>query len=262
MINIEQYIQRDSTIGSRTINYISTQGCIYSCRFCYETNYKRTYYKMNIDSIVADIKCFSSKYGVNGIKFYDADWFVDINRTDILSECLYAHKINWAASIHPKDILRGIKQDPEFLKKLRRSGCTRLLMGIESGCDRVLQEIIKKGTIKNDILAVTKKIAESGILGSYTFMVGFPGETEFEQRETFDLIEELWHLTPRPETRVHIYTPYPGTPMYQDAVTHGFVPPETLEKWSDFDYYKICTPWTNESLEHKVAEYTAMIAKI
>jgi radical SAM superfamily enzyme YgiQ (UPF0313 family) len=261
-IDIEQYIQKDNTIASRTINYISTQGCAYSCRFCYETSYKHAYYKMGLDNVIADIQYFTNKYKVNGIKFYDADWFIDAGRANTLIEYLCVHNIRWAASIHPNDILRGIKHDPDYLEKLSKSGCTRLLMGIESGCDRVLKEIINKGTVKTDIITVTKKIAENGILGSYTFITGFPGETETEQQETFDLIESLWHLSPKSETRVHIYTPYPGTPLYQDAIKHGFVPPNRLEDWSDFDYYKAETPWTNELLERKVSDYTAMIIKM
>jgi radical SAM superfamily enzyme YgiQ (UPF0313 family) len=261
-INLEQYIQKDNTIANRTVNYISTQGCAYSCRFCYETNYRRAYYKLSPNTVIADIDFFSTEYDINGIKFYDADWFIDGDRANTLIEYLCVHKIKWAASIHPNDILQGIRRNPDFLKNLKKSGCKRLLMGIESGCDRVLSEIINKRTVKSDILTVTKKIAENGILGSYTFIVGFPGETEIEQQETFSLIEELWHMKPRPETRVHIYTPYPGTPLYQDAIKHGFVPPDNLEDWSDFDYYKVRTPWTDESLEHKVADYTAMITKM
>jgi radical SAM superfamily enzyme YgiQ (UPF0313 family) len=37
-VDICQYIQKDSTIADRTVNYISTQGCAFSCRFCYENN--------------------------------------------------------------------------------------------------------------------------------------------------------------------------------------------------------------------------------
>jgi radical SAM superfamily enzyme YgiQ (UPF0313 family) len=262
-LNLGQYIQKDNTIANRTINYISTQGCAYSCRFCYETSYKPTYYKLSSNTVIADIEYFINKYDITGIKFYDADWFIDSDRTNTLIEYLCAHKIKWAASIHPNDILRGIRRNSDFLKNLSKSGCTRLLMGIESGCDRVLREIINKKTVKSDILTVTKKIAENEILGSYTFIVGFPGETKMEQQETFNLIEEeLWHLNPRPETRVHIYTPYPGTPLYKDAIKHGFVPPAKLEDWSDFDYYKVRIPWTNESLEYEAAYYTAMITKI
>ena len=42
----------------------------------------------------------------------------------------------------------------------------------------------------------------------------------------------------------------------------GFVPPKYLIGWSDFDYYKAITPWTNKVLEQRVADFTSMTPKI
>jgi radical SAM superfamily enzyme YgiQ (UPF0313 family) len=260
-VDVSQYIQKDATIADRTINYISTQGCAYSCRFCYETNYKRKYYKIATDNVISDIEYFINNYNINGIKFYDADWFIEGKRSKFLIDKLTNLNICWAASIHPNDILVSLKNSRTLLEKLAKSNCRRLLMGIESGNDRVLSELVNKRIIKKNILKVCQEIAHYGILGSYTFIVGFPGETQEEQDQTFEFIQSLWELTPRPETRVHIYTPYPGTSLYDDAIRYGFVPPSNLEDWSDFDYYKAVTPWTNKSLEQRVLDFTQIIEK-
>jgi radical SAM superfamily enzyme YgiQ (UPF0313 family) len=216
---------------------------------------------MPIDNVASDIDYFLVKFNINGIKFYDADWFIDPKRAEVLIETLTDFSINWAASIHPNDILSSIKNKKPLLAKLSKSKCKRLLMGIESGNDHVLLDIINKRVTKTDIYRIAQEVAHYGILGSYTFMVGFPGETEDEQQDTFDFIGKLWCLNPRPETRVHIYTPYPGTPLYTDALSHDFIPPSNLEDWSDFDYYKAQTPWVNKSLEQKVTAWTMMIDK-
>lgn len=261
-INVADYIQRDSTISERTINYISTQGCAYRCRFCYETNYKRRYGKMPCKQVISDMEILVKKCGVDGVKFYDADWFIDSERSNLLIEALAKLDLSWAASIHPKDILRAIQKGKPLLEKLEFSKCKRLLMGMESGNDRVLKEIVDKGATKDEMMHVAQEIAGHGILGSYTFIVGFPGESKEEQEETFAFIKSLWQLDPRPETRVHIYTPYPGTQLYEQAKALGFDPPKSLSGWSDFDYYKAQTPWTDEGLEKKVLEFTSMIPKI
>ena len=261
-INVGDYIQYDSTIAERTVNYISTQGCAYKCRFCYETNYKRKYGKLPRNTVVCDLERFISHFKVNGIKFYDADWFIDSNRAEYLIDVLTRLDVSWAASIHPKDILRAINRGNPLLEKLSTSRCKRLLMGVESGNDRVLSEIVNKGVTKEEMLFVAKEIAKYGILGSYTFIVGFPGETHNEQEETFDFIKNLWTLSPRPETKVHIYVPYPGTPLYDEALTQGFVPPRELSGWSNFDYYKAQTPWADMSLEQRVADFTSMTPKM
>ncbi len=260
-IDVNQYIQSDSTIGNRTINYIASQGCAYRCRFCYETNYKQKYFKLPFEYFARDINLLINQYGVNGIKFYDADWFLKPTESDKMIDELIKYNISWAASIHPKDVLTAIHNDRPLLKKLSISRCKRLLMGIESGCNRVLQEIVNKLITKEEIFEVAQCIAKHNILGSYTFIVGFPGETSLEQDETFDFIRQLWDLNPRPETRVHIYTPYPGTAMYETAIQKGFKPPHDLIEWSQFDYYKSMTPWTDETLERKVRQFTQMIPK-
>ena len=261
-IDVADYVQCDSTISERTINYISTQGCAYRCRFCYETNYRRRYSKLPYRQVIRDIKMLVTNYAVDGIKFYDADWFIDSKRAESLIDELTKLDVSWAASIHPKDILRAIERRQPLLEKLANSKCKRLLMGIESGNNRVLQDVVDKGVTKAEMFFVAQEIAKHGILGSYTFIVGFPGESYEEQEETFDFIKSLWALNPQPETRVHIYTPYPGTQLYDEALSLGFIPPKELDGWSDFDYYKAQTPWVDKSLEERVAIFTSMIPKM
>jgi radical SAM superfamily enzyme YgiQ (UPF0313 family) len=144
------------------------------------------------------------------------------------------------------------------MKNLSRSSCTRLLMGVESGSDRVLNEIVRKEITRTQILDVAQEIADNGILGSYTFIIGFPGETQQEQKETFSLIEELWNLDPSPETRVHLFAPYPGTPLFEAAMNQGFKAPTSLEGWSGYDYYDSQTPWTTSAMVEAASSFTKM----
>lgn len=260
LIDVKDYIRNDPTISPRTLNYVSSQGCVYQCRFCYELTYKRKYSRMPADILVDDIDALVSKYALDGIKFYDADWFIDLKRALGFAEGLIDRsiRIRWAASINPNDILKSRRQQPELMRKLADSGCSRLLMGVESGADRVLRDIVKKEVTRAQVLDVARQIADHGILGSYTFIVGFPGETEEEQAQTYDFIEELWRLNPRPETRVHIFAPYPGTPLFDASVQNGFVPPSRLEDWANYDYYQSQTPWTDRQTAIRARQFTKM----
>ncbi|MFC8140818.1 radical SAM protein [Streptomyces paradoxus] len=129
-------------------------------------------------------------YGINGVKFYDADWFVNIKRSVSFCEELIDRDLGlaWAASINPNDILKARRSGTPLLQRVAESGCSRLLMGVESGSDRVLDEIVKKEITREKILDVAAEIADNRILGSYTFIVGFPGETPEEQDETYGLL--------------------------------------------------------------------------
>jgi len=57
------------------------------------------------------------------------------------------------------------------------------------------------------------------------------------------------------EVKAHIYTPFPGTPLYDQAVKHGFTPPKTLEDWSNYDYYEVQTPWLQNDLTKLITKY-------
>ncbi len=76
----------------------------------------------------------------------------------------------------------------------------------------------------------------TGISLQYSFITGMPRETLAQRQKTFDLID--WIVATDPVARVSIYqyAPYPGSPMYDDAVAGvegfpRFVPPTTMEGW-------------------------------
>jgi anaerobic magnesium-protoporphyrin IX monomethyl ester cyclase len=261
LLEVGQYIRRDATVAPRTLNYVSSLGCVYKCQFCYELTYKRKYSAMTALNLVDDIEELQNQYGITGVKFYDADWFINPKRAvgfcdEVIRRGL---KLSWAASINPNDIIKARRTQPDLLGKVAASGCSRLLMGMESGSDRVLQDIVKKEITREQLKEVAAEIASNNILGSYTFIVGFPGETDAEVEETYSLIDELRTLTPTPETRVHLFAPYPGTPLYEQALHFGFVPPSDLEGWSSFDYYQSQTPWTSQATVDRARENTRMV---
>ncbi|MGH3831946.1 MAG: B12-binding domain-containing radical SAM protein [Pseudonocardiaceae bacterium] len=260
LLDIERYVRDDPTVASRTLNYISSQGCVYKCQFCYELTYQRKYSAMAADPLVADIDDLQRRFNVNGIKFYDADWFVNLKRAAAFCRGVIdgGLDLTWAASINPNDILKARRAGIPLLKLVAESGGSRLLMGVESGNDRVLRDVVRKEVTQAQIVDVASDIADHGLLGSYTFIVGFPGESDAEQDDTYRLIDELRTLKPTPETRVHLFAPYPGTPLYEDAIRAGFIPPSTLDGWSRFDYYDSQTPWTSAETVRRARAATQM----
>lgn len=260
LLPVNDYLRNDPTVSDRTLNYVSSQGCVYKCRFCYELTYNRKYSAIDAESLLDEIESLKLRFDITGVKFYDADWFINLKRAVAFCRGLIERqiKIKWAASINPNDILKARDREPELMRLLNESGCTRLLMGVESGSNRVLNEIVEKEITREQIFDVAKEISQNGILGSYTFIVGFPGETEIEQEQTYELIERLRLLRPQPETRVHIFAPYPGTPLYEKAISYGFVPPTSLEEWSRYDYYDSLTPWTSDETVTRARANTHM----
>jgi len=176
---------------------------------------------------------------------------------------LKKYNLNWAASVNPKDILKSQEEDGSnpLLRVINDSKCKRLLMGMESGSRRVLSEIVGKDITPENLFFVAQSILKYEILGSYTFMVGYPDETPEEQELTFEFIKQLTEMDSQIEVNVHIYLPYPGTPLYKRSLELGFSLPTRLEDWSDFSYYRAETPWTDKKLEERARENTRLIDK-
>ncbi|MFD7614383.1 B12-binding domain-containing radical SAM protein [Streptomyces sp. NPDC059828] len=260
LLDVAKYVRDDPTVADRTLNYVSSQGCVYRCRFCFELTYQRKYSAMAAQDLLDDVAALKASYGINGVKFYDADWFVNLRRAIGFCDGLVERGLGlrWAASINPNDILKARRSGLPLLERIAESGCSRLLMGVESGNDRVLADVVHKEITRARILDVAEDIAAHGILGSYTFIVGFPGESEAEMEDTYSLIDELRQFDPQPETRVHLFAPYPGTPLWEEALDHGFTAPASLEEWSSFDYYTSLTPWTDEATVARAREQTRM----
>ena len=69
-------------------------------------------------------------------------------------------------------------------------------------------------------------------------MAGFPTETGEDIQKTTELIRRLKEDNPKAIVwKIHQYTPYPGTELFDLAVEHGFKPPERFEDWNGVFFY-------------------------
>ncbi|MFW9965292.1 MAG: B12-binding domain-containing radical SAM protein, partial [Candidatus Sifarchaeia archaeon] len=101
-----------------------------------------------------------------------------------------------------------------------------LYIGAESGSQRILDKI-KKGIRIDQIVNAVKRAKAVGLEVVLSFILGIPGETREDMRSTIDfacrLDPDLAQFT--------ICTPYPGTPMYDEAKENGWL---SVTDWSQF----------------------------
>lgn len=253
-VGVENYIRADEHIGTRTVNYHSSQGCVFNCGFCCEPAlWNRRWAAFSAHRIVDDLRPLVEDYGINGIKFYDSEFFIRSSRALEFADLLLkgGYDIRWAASIHPKNLLR-LNEDK--LALLRRSGLSRLLLGAESAVQEELN-LIQKKLEPEMVLEVSRRCAAAGISASFTFVTGYPGFPTEHIDRTLEFAEELVSSSLLHEAKVHFYGPYPGTPLYNLALENGFQPPSTLRQWANYDYYYIQTPWVPEEYFKKVRQF-------
>jgi radical SAM superfamily enzyme YgiQ (UPF0313 family) len=70
----------------------------------------------------------------------------------------------------------------------------------------------------------------------YFIMLGFPTETKSELKATVDLYMRLASDNPGAYVSVNTYAPFPGTELFDLAVSEGLKPPAHMEDWFSFSY--------------------------
>jgi anaerobic magnesium-protoporphyrin IX monomethyl ester cyclase len=253
LLDVERYVNND--INTRTINYISSVGCPHGCRFCVDSKiYKRKWTSLSPKKVIDDLEALVGKFGINGVVFDDNNFFVDVNRAVAIAEGITKKKlsIKWYANARIEQVNR---MSDETLALLKRSGCQRFLVGAESGSQKILDAIDKKTTVE-DIVTFAKRCGKFGIIGVFSFMVGLPDQDiEEDFGGTFGLVERIKRIYAKHEILVFFYSPFPGTPMYELAVSRGFKEPASLEEWSDFDLLTVSTPWVDKRRFEKIINF-------
>jgi radical SAM superfamily enzyme YgiQ (UPF0313 family) len=97
-----------------------------------------------------------------------------------------------------------------MLKKMKQAGCKIIALGIESGSNEVLNDILNKKSSIEKIENAVNMIKKNGIQVSGYIMIGSPGESLSDIKKTVKFIDKLRldALT------VTIYTLKPNTEFY------------------------------------------------
>jgi anaerobic magnesium-protoporphyrin IX monomethyl ester cyclase len=141
-----------------------------------------------------------------------------------------------------------------FFKMLGDAGCKMLQFGVESGSDRILN-LLNKGITRDEILKVNRKLAKSNILCRYNFIIGMPTETTEDIQKTLKFIDKLRNENANLDVPfLNIYTPWPGTKLFDLSLKNGFNPPTSLEGWAKFNWNSYNLPWLDSMTSNFLEE--------
>ena len=259
----------ETEFGDRTINYVSSFGCPYRCSFCCEVAVNnRRWVGLNAKAVVDDLEKLEKVHGVNGVSMYDSLFFVDMQRAkDILRGML-----NRGLTIRLGNVDGRARQlavaDDELWELLRDTKTYSILCGAESGDQEALDAINKDMDVEDNI-KFAKKCAQYGVKVVFSTFVGVPllnhshkelvEKTDNQIQATIDMFDDILAMDERHRGLMFIYAPYPGTPLYENAVKLGFDPPTTLEGWGKFNLYDKHTPWITKRQEQLVPMISSYI---
>lgn len=239
LLDVEQYISGPMIFGRevRSLPYISSQGCPYSCTFCCQPVMSaRRWRRQSPELLMERTMALKEKFRLDAIEFHDEEFFVDRKRGAKVAEMI-GGRFEWYVQTRMDDVLA---MDCDALYK---NGLRVVQPGLETGSARILAMIKKEETLE-EFHAANRKLAASGIRSTYNFMMGYPSETIEDLTATVDLALKL--LDDNPNASVsgfYVYVPYPGAELFKLAVQDGFEEPTTLEGWSVFNRQHLASPW-------------------
>jgi radical SAM superfamily enzyme YgiQ (UPF0313 family) len=118
--------------------------------------------------------------------------------------------------------------------------------------------MIKKGIVMDKVLKINRMLKQTGIRPLYSFMSGFPSETDEDLKMTIDLMDRLRQENPNIDCGlVHPYVPYPGTALFDTAVGNGYTTPENLEGWAEYSwdkYTELDIPWISKKRQRMLLD--------
>lgn len=220
--------------------FMFSRGCPYQCTFCCESTLRKLYPDpqhyhriRSPQSIVAEIKEVIKKYSF--IKFIRLDDDLLFARLDWLREFVPLYKKEVGLSFS-SDIRVSLMTE-EILSLLKQAGAHLLKVGVESGNDYILKEILNKGitveqTKKAFITARKKKIKAQ----AYN-MIGLPEEGPKEILETIKLNAEI----KADLSVVSIFYPYKGTYLYDFCVKKRYFKEEYAELPKNYYSHSVLT---------------------
>lgn len=239
--------------AERSFELCTSRGCPHSCRFCYNARFSRhTWRSLSVELIFSYLHEVIAKFNVDAVTWREDNFFVDQQRVKEIAHRIIREgiRIYWHADCRIDYLDR---YDDNFIELLKKSGCHTLTLGAESGSDRMLHRICK-GITRKQILSVSEKLSRYGIYQNYHFMLGMPGENREDVMQTLTLID-LLRRGNRFFGRIcgpSLYTPYPGTEMYDDCKKMGIVIPESLAGWSGMDWYSCHLSWISRKERKRI----------
>jgi radical SAM superfamily enzyme YgiQ (UPF0313 family) len=252
LIDLRPYLEKGARFGPNrppqfpAYKIVTTRGCPCGCSFCQvELISGKTVRARNPLDIVKELLWVQREYGIKSVVFEDDNLLMaDGGRfAKELFQLMIQEKLNvkWTGIAFAIFLLTD-----ELLDLMADSGCKGINVAIESGNERVLRDIVEKKMVKLDMVPeMISKITERGMYCIANFIIGFPGETWDEIRETVAFAENCG----ADYVKFFVAVPLYGTKLYNTAVAMGAIRSNEEYPKTDWRHSQISSEeWTSEDI--------------
>lgn len=231
-----------------TISIFSSRGCPSKCFYCmysqvmFGKGYRKRSAKNLFDEVVYITKNFPE---VTEILIDDDNFAVDQENVKEFCKLMIEKRINLKWVVQCRVTLQY-----ETMVLMRKAGCRLVVVGYESGSQKVLDGMHKGITLEmsRKFNAAAKK-AKMRVHGC--FMVGNPGETKVTMQETLNFAKSLTMDT----VQFFPLMLYPGTEAYEWAKENNYIKANSYDEWIKPDGMHNCVLSTPEVSNQELVEF-------
>jgi radical SAM superfamily enzyme YgiQ (UPF0313 family) len=224
-INVSDYIQ--DVGGYKRISLITSRGCPFRCAFCWNLKGNNRKWRAWTAEYVINLIKPLLQIGVSYISFVDDYFAWDLQRAEKVMLFLKENNVRWSFD----GFRAGNHITPTLMQSFKNSGGFYLGFGAECGTQKMLDYVKKDLTIEQ-LLESARITGDAGIGAAYSWVIGFPNETEEDRMAIVHMIDRMTELNPLTTHYINIFSPYPGSQLYQETIDAGWTPPARLEDWA------------------------------
>jgi anaerobic magnesium-protoporphyrin IX monomethyl ester cyclase len=216
-----------------------TRGCPFGCTFC---NRARTKFRIkSVERIVDELKEIR-RLGFREFHVVDDQFTSNPKHAKAVLEGIIQADLGMTWNLRTG--LRVDMVDDEFMALARRAGCYQMGCGFESGSQEGLDSI-DKGTDLDEAIKAVAMAKRHGIEIVGFFMIGLPGETVEQMRETMKFSRDLDPTF----AKCTIVVPFPGTVLFEQYKRQGLI--KSLD-WNRYNFHSPGEIYDHPNLSWKV----------
>jgi magnesium-protoporphyrin IX monomethyl ester (oxidative) cyclase len=197
---------------------VTSRGCPFMCNFCTVWLSMGRKWRANSPEYVKAHLAHLADLGFTKFHFEDDALMLDKNRWMQIMTDMIGCGYQW-------DTPNAVRLDsltPELLELAKLSGCAELRVSAETASDYVRNKVVHKNLSLSTLYQTVDRCRDLGIRFCVYFVVGIPGETLEDIRNTLRLavdLEDNHGVVPR----YSVATPFPGTEMLQECIDNGWL---------------------------------------
>ena len=192
---------------------MTSRGCPWDCSFCASTCiWGKTVCSHSPEYVFNVMHVLVNLHGHKALAIKDETFTLNRNRVMVVCRGIIERGLNFLWSCDT----RADALDEELLFAMRRAGCVRISLGVESACPEVLARI-GKGIAPADVRGAVALARQLGFQIRLYMIAGAPGETRASLEQSIAFIRDVEPT----EVIWNPYTLFPGTRDFCAAMQRG-----------------------------------------